>query len=71
MKPYYLVPTFPKFHKMFTICDTYILYVFPNFSSRVHDFKLNRKLGTSLLHDKINVYDFVRDVVALLTQVLL
>ena len=31
---------------------------------------LDRKVGTSLLHDKLNVSGFVRDVVARFTQFL-
>ena len=67
MEPYYLVPMFLKFHRMIVICDTYILYVFPNISNRLQDFSLDRKVG--LLHDKLYVYVFFRDAVALFTKV--
>ena len=69
MEPYYLVVIFLKFHKMLAIGDTYmyILY-FWNISGHVQDFRLDRKLGTSLLHDKLHFFGFVRDV-TLFTQV--
>ena len=48
---------------------TRIYCVFPNFSSHVQDFRLDRKLGMSFLYDKLNFMGFFRDVVALFTQV--
>ena len=61
MKPYYLVPIFLKIFFSRKMIATYILYLFPNFSSRAQEFRLDQKLGTSLLHDKLNFYGFVRD----------
>ena len=56
---------------MIAKCDRYMLYPFRNFSSHVQDFMPDRKLGTSLFHDKLNAYVIFRDVVALFTRVLL